>query len=42
MTFNPLEQRGIPMERQLRNWQFPRSDAETIVQSYPFFFKGGG
>jgi hypothetical protein len=30
------------MERQLRNWQFPRSDAETIVQSYPFFFKGGG
>jgi hypothetical protein len=29
------------MERQLKNWQFPRSDAETIVQSYPFFFKGG-
>jgi hypothetical protein len=30
------------MERQVRNWQFPRSDTETIVQSYPFFFKGGG
>ena len=30
------------MERQVKNWQFPRSDTETIVQSYPFFFKGGG
>ena len=30
------------MERQVKNWQFPRSDRETIVQSYPFFFKGGG
>jgi hypothetical protein len=31
------------MERQVRNWQFPRSDSDTIVQSYPFFFfKGGG
>ncbi len=30
------------MERQVKNWQFPRSDSETIVQSYPFFFKGGG
>jgi outer membrane biosynthesis protein TonB len=28
------------MERQVRNWQFPRSDSETIVQSYPFFFRG--
>jgi hypothetical protein len=30
------------MERQVRNWQFPRSDSETIVQTFPFFFKGGG
>jgi hypothetical protein len=30
------------MERQVKNWQFPRSETETIVQSYPFFFKGGG
>jgi hypothetical protein len=30
------------LERQIKNWQFPRSDAETIVQKYPFFFKGGG
>jgi outer membrane biosynthesis protein TonB len=29
------------MERQVRNWQFPRSDSETIVGSYPFFFRGG-
>jgi outer membrane biosynthesis protein TonB len=29
------------IERQVRNWQFPRSDADTIVQSFPFFFKGG-
>jgi outer membrane biosynthesis protein TonB len=28
------------MERQVRNWQFPRSDSETIVQSFPFFFRG--
>ena len=28
------------MERQVRNWQFPRSDSDTIVQSYPFFFTG--
>jgi hypothetical protein len=28
------------MERQVRNWQFPRSDADTIVQSYPFIFTG--
>lgn len=29
------------IERQIKNWQFPKSDAETIVQSYPFLFKGG-
>ncbi len=29
------------IERQVRNWQFPRSDADTIVQTFPFFFKGG-
>lgn len=29
------------IERQVRNWQFPRSNADTIVQSFPFFFKGG-
>jgi hypothetical protein len=28
------------MVRQVRNWQFPKSDAETIVGSYPFLFKG--
>jgi hypothetical protein len=30
------------IERQVRNWTFPRSNADTIVQSFPFFFKGGG
>jgi outer membrane biosynthesis protein TonB len=30
------------IERQVRNWSFPRSNADTIVQSFPFFFKGGG
>jgi outer membrane biosynthesis protein TonB len=30
------------IERQVRNWQFPRSDADTIVQTFPFFFKGQG
>jgi hypothetical protein len=30
------------MVRQLKNWQFPRSDAETIVGTYPFLFKGSG
>ncbi len=29
------------IERQVKNWQFPKSDADTIVQSYPFLFKGG-
>lgn len=29
------------MERQVKQWQFPKSDAPTIVQSYPFLFKGG-
>lgn len=29
------------IERQVKNWQFPKSDAQTIVQSYPFLFKGG-
>jgi outer membrane biosynthesis protein TonB len=29
------------IERQVRNWQFPKSDADTIVQTFPFFFKGG-
>ena len=29
------------IERQVRNWQFPRSDSDTIVQTFPFFFKGG-
>jgi hypothetical protein len=28
------------IERQVKNWQFPRSDGETIVRKYPFFFKG--
>jgi hypothetical protein len=30
------------MVRQVKNWQFPRSDAETIVGTYPFLFKGSG
>jgi hypothetical protein len=30
------------MVRQVKNWQFPKSDAETIVGSYPFLFKGSG
>ena len=25
----------------VRQWQFPKSDADTIVQSFPFLFKGG-
>jgi outer membrane biosynthesis protein TonB len=29
------------LERQVKNWQFPKSDADTIVQVYPFLFKGG-
>jgi hypothetical protein len=29
------------IERQVRQWQFPKSDADTIVQSFPFLFKGG-
>ncbi len=29
------------MERQVRNWHFPKSNAPTIVQSFPFLFKGG-
>lgn len=37
-----LENRAVEgcIERQIKNWQFPRSNAETIVQSYPFLFKG--
>jgi hypothetical protein len=27
--------------RTVRSWQFPKSDADTIVQSFPFLFKGG-
>lgn len=30
------------MVRTLRAWQFPKADADTIVQSFPFFFKGAG
>ena len=28
--------------RTLKGWQFPKADADTIVQSFPFFFKGTG
>jgi outer membrane biosynthesis protein TonB len=27
--------------RTLKSWQFPKADADTIVQSFPFLFKGG-
>ena len=27
--------------RQIKQWVFPRSDGRTVVQSYPFLFKGG-
>jgi hypothetical protein len=39
-----LEDREVEgcMVRQVKNWQFPRSTAETIVGSYPFLFKGSG
>jgi hypothetical protein len=30
------------MVRQVKNWQFPKSDGETIVGTYPFLFKGSG
>jgi hypothetical protein len=30
------------IERQVRNWQFPKSIAETIVGTYPLLFKGNG
>jgi hypothetical protein len=30
------------MLRTLKGWQFPKADADTIVQSFPFFFKGAG
>jgi outer membrane biosynthesis protein TonB len=42
VAVSTLESRAVEgcMERQVRNWQFPRSDSETIVQSFPFFFKG--
>jgi hypothetical protein len=30
------------MLRTLKGWQFPKADADTIVQSFPFFFKGTG
>ncbi|MDX2019195.1 MAG: AgmX/PglI C-terminal domain-containing protein [Deltaproteobacteria bacterium] len=29
------------MQRQVKNWQFPKATAPTIVQRYPFLFKGG-
>lgn len=29
------------MQRQVKNWRFPKSTAPTIVQRYPFLFKGG-
>jgi hypothetical protein len=25
----------------VKSWQFPKADADTIVQSFPFLFKGG-
>ncbi len=27
--------------RQVKQWMFPKSDGRTVVQSYPFLFKGG-
>jgi hypothetical protein len=30
------------IERQVHNWQFPKSNAETIVGTYPLLFKGNG
>jgi hypothetical protein len=30
------------MLRTVKGWQFPKADADTIVQSFPFFFKGTG
>ena len=27
--------------RQVKQWSFPKSDGRTVVQSYPFLFKGG-
>jgi hypothetical protein len=30
------------MLRTLKGWQFPKADADTIVQTFPFFFKGTG
>jgi outer membrane biosynthesis protein TonB len=27
--------------RQVKQWAFPKSDGRTVVQSYPFLFKGG-
>ena len=27
--------------RQVKQWSFPKSDGRTVVQSYPFIFKGG-
>jgi len=30
------------MLRTVKAWQFPKADADTIVQSFPFFFKGTG
>ncbi|MCG5053446.1 MAG: AgmX/PglI C-terminal domain-containing protein [Myxococcales bacterium] len=29
------------MQRQVKNWRFPKATAPTIVQRYPFLFKGG-
>jgi hypothetical protein len=27
--------------RQVKQWQFPKSEGSTVVQLYPFIFKGG-
>lgn len=29
------------MERQVKNWRFPKASAPTLVQKYPFLFTGG-
>lgn len=29
------------MQRQVKNWRFPKATAPTIVSRYPFLFKGG-
>ena len=29
------------VSRQVKQWVFPKSDGRTVVQSYPFLFKGG-